>query len=472
MQEILTSLSNTERKILPEVEKPYSELWQKYSDELLRGYKWLEDKGLITLTKEEKEELILTKQGEEYKKKGLPEEILVKELSTGTKKKSKLLKILTDQEINACIGILKRLGALNVSKEDELVFSLTKKVEINGWKDEKELVKRGILETKKTTNYIAKLTSKGKQVLELLSKDKTEYVEKVDSELLKRKDLTNIKFRSYDLNIKAPINERGKKHFVTEAIEYIKSIWLELGFEEMTGNHVQSSFWNLDALFVPQDHPAREMQDTFYLDFKSDLPKEAEQIKKAHEGKIIGKGWGYKYSNEIASQTLLRTHNTVLTAIALSKLKKEDLPKKYFSVGKVYRNEALDWKHLFEFQQVEGFVVDENATLLSLKNYLKEFFIKMGYSDVRIRPAYFPYTEPSAEIDVFHPIKKEWVEIGGAGILRPEVTETLLGFKAKTLAFGLGMERIISSYYNITDIREIYENDLYKLKNKKIFIKR
>lgn len=472
MQEILISLSNTERKILPEVEKPYGELWSKYSDELLRAYKWLEDKGLITLVKEEKEDLILTKQGEEYKKKGLPEEVLIKELEKTKKKKSELLKVLSEQEISACIGILKKLGVLNIIKEDELVFELTKKTKLDSWSDEKELIKRGILETKKNTNYTAKHTDKGKKILELLKKDKREYVEKIDSELMKRKNLENIKFRAYDLDIKAPILERGKKHFVTEAIEYIKSIWLELGFEEMTGSHVQSSFWNLDALFVPQDHPAREMQDTFYLDFESKLPKELENVKKAHEGSIIGKGWGYKYSKDIASQTLLRTHNTVLTAIALSKLKKEDLPKKYFSVGKVYRNEALDWKHLFEFQQVEGFVVDENATLLSLKNYLKEFFIKMGYSDVRIRPAYFPYTEPSAEIDVYHPVKKEWVEIGGAGILRPEVTETLLGFKARTLAWGLGMERIISNYYNITDIREIYENDIYKLKNKKIFIKR
>ena len=470
--EILRSLSNTERKILPEIEKPYTELWKKYGDELYRAYTWLEEKKLVVVKKEEKETLELTELGQKYKRTGLPEEKLIKILSQEKKTKTELLKELDNQEINACIGILKRKNALNITKEKDLVFELTKKIEEDFWKDDKELLKRGIYEKKKIVSYTAKLTEKGRKTTSELKKDKTQYVEKITSELLKKQSFSDIKFREYDTNIKAPVISGGRKHFVTEAIEYIKSIWLELGFEEMKGSHVQSSFWNLDALFVPQDHPAREMQDTFYIDHESKLPKEVEQIKKVHEGKIISKGWGYKYSKDIASTTLLRTHNTVLTAMALSKLKKEDLPKKYFSVGKVYRNEALDWKHLFEFQQVEGFVVDENASLLSLKNYLKEFFLKMGYSDVRIRPGYFPYTEPSAEIDVYVPHKKEWVEIGGAGILRPEVTETLLGFKATTLAWGLGMERIISAYYNIKDIREIYENDIMKIRNKKMFIKR
>lgn len=474
MQDILKYLSLTERKILPEVEKPYSQLLIKYSDELLRGYKWLEDKKIITLTKTETNTEHLTKKGEEYQKKGLPEEKLLKLLKKGPQKKSDILKELEEQELNACIGLFKRKNALNITKkQEELIFELTKEIKFNSWEEKQELIKRGIIELKKNTNYEAKLTQQGKKVLELLKKDKTTYLEKITPELLKTKNYKNITFREYDLNIKAPIINRGRKHFVTEAVEYIKNIWLELGFEEMTGNHVQSSFWNLDALFVPQDHPAREMQDTFYINHKSKIEKKhLENIKKVHEGKTIGKGWGYEFKEEIAQKTLLRTHNTVLTAIALSKLTEKDLPKKYFSVGKVYRNEALDWKHLFEFQQVEGFVIDQNASLLSLKNYLKEFFTKMGYEDVRIRPAYFPYTEPSAEIDVFHPQKKEWIEIGGAGILRPEVTESLLGFKAKTLAFGLGMERIISNYYQITDIREIYENDINKIKNKKIFIKR
>ncbi len=109
--------------------------------------------------------------------------------------------------------------------------------------------------------------------------------------------------------------------------------------------------------------------------------------------------------------------------------------------------------------------------MFTLKGYLKEFFSKMGFTDVRIRPAHFPYTEPSAEVEAYNPIKKQWVEMGGCGIFRPEVTKTLLGFECPVMAWGLGMERIISRYYEINDLREIYKNDLDQLKNTKTFLK-
>ena len=152
-------------------------------------------------------------------------------------------------------------------------------------------------------------------------------------------------------------------------------------------------------------------------------------------------------------------------------LKKENLPKKYFSISRVFRNEAVDWKHLFEFSQVEGIVVDPNATFRDLIGYLKVFFKKMGYLDVRIKPSYFPYTEPSAEVEVLHPVKKEWIELGGAGIFRPEVTKTLMGFECPILAWGLGMERIITEYYKIQDLRNMYDNDINDLKSKKWWLK-
>ena len=171
------------------------------------------------------------------------------------------------------------------------------------------------------------------------------------------------------------------------------------------------------------------------------------------------------------SQNVLRTHTTVLSARELSKLKKEDLPAKFFSVGKCFRNESLDWSHLFELVQVEGIVVDENVNFSNLLAYLKEFFGKMGFEQIRVRPAYFPYTEPSVEVDVFHPIKKKWIELGGAGIFRPEVVKPLMGFDCPVLAWGLGLERTVSDYYNISDIREIYKNDLKQTRNMKAWLK-
>ncbi|MBI2662082.1 phenylalanine--tRNA ligase subunit alpha [Candidatus Woesearchaeota archaeon] len=236
---------------------------------------------------------------------------------------------------------------------------------------------------------------------------------------------------------------------------------------------MQSAFWDLDALFVPQDHPAREMQDTFYLEGKAKLPTLWEKIKETHEngGDTKSTGWKYKFSKEEAEKVLLRTHMTVLSARKLAQLKKEDLPVKLFAVNRVFRNEALDWKHLFEFYQVEGIVVDPRANLQHLKGYLREFYLKMGYTDVKMTPSHFPYTEPSLEVSVFHPVKKEWVELGGAGIFRPEVVVPLLGFDCPVLAWGQGMGRIIGEYWKLQDIRDLYKNDLKQLREIKMWMK-
>ena len=242
----------------------------------------------------------------------------------------------------------------------------------------------------------------------------------------------------------------------------------------MEGNLIQSAFWDLDVLFVPQDHPARTEQDTFYVKdpSKAKLPSELKnKIKEVHEnGADTGsKGWGGKWSEDEASLNMMRTHTTVLSARTIASLKKEDLPAKFFSVNKVYRNEALTWKHLFEFHQVEGIVIDPNATLKHLKGYLREFYNKLGFEKVRMRPAHFPYTEPSLEVDVFHPEKKEWIELGGAGIFRPELVKPLLGFECPVLVWGQGLERGIMSFYKFKDIRQLYNNDLKEIKEVKIW---
>jgi phenylalanyl-tRNA synthetase alpha chain len=147
------------------------------------------------------------------------------------------------------------------------------------------------------------------------------------------------------------------------------------------------------------------------------------------------------------------------------------LPAKFFSVGKVFRNEKLDWKHLFEFYQTDGIVVDEDANFKHLLGYLKRFLNKLGHSKIRFRPAYFPYTEPSIEVDIYNRTKGEWVELLGAGIFRPEVVVPLLGRDVPVLAWGPGFGRLIMDYYGLTDIRQKYTNDLDMMKKLPIWIK-
>ncbi len=144
---------------------------------------------------------------------------------------------------------------------------------------------------------------------------------------------------------------------------------------------------------------------------------------------------------------------------------------KFFAIGRCFRNETLDWSHGFEFNQTEGIVIDKDANFRHLLGYLKKFYEKMGFEKIRFAPAYFPYTEPSVEMAVYVPEKKVWLELGGAGILRPEVVVPLLGEWVPVLAWGPGVDRMLMEYYKIKDLRDMYSNDIDKLRRIKFWMK-
>ena len=222
----------------------------------------------------------------------------------------------------------------------------------------------------------------------------------------------------------------------------------------------------MDVLFTAQDHPARELHDTFYLSNpdKIDLSDDSELvdvIKQVHENgwKTGSRGWGYRWSLEEAQKTLLRTHTTVNTIRRISQ--NPELPFKLFSIGRVFRNEAMDSTHLPEFMQIEGIVCEEGANFDMLCALLKEFYSRMGIPRIRIRPSYYPYTEPSADVEIF--FNEQWMELGGSGIFRPEVTEPL-GVHEPVLAWGFGLERLAMPVWGLKDIRDIYISDIDWLK--------
>ncbi len=503
IKRLIDTLSSLERKVIPFLEKSANfenlvENSKLQEVEVLRALQFLENKEIVKVEIKENKIITLTDKAKVYKE--LPERIVLNNLSDKetTLEELKNKTKLNDAEINVSIGLLKRNSLIDVIKDKTLKIKLIKNAEKSNEEhlfskllnknleyeklDQKEkqafesLRSRGLvnLNTEKQRSII--VTDLGKQ----LSKEKidTNIIESLTQEVIRNKEWKKKKLRSYDIQAQVPTMIRGKRHFVDQSIEYIRRIWLDMGFKEMTGPIVETSFWDLDALFVPQDHPAREMQDTFYVSdggalAKGDLPKDFSiRIQKVHEngGNTGSKGWGGKWNPEIAKELLLRTHTTNLSARKLSTLKKEDLPAKFFSIGKVYRNEALDWKHLFEFSQIDGIVVDPNANFRNLLGYLKQFFKKMGYEKARFRPSYYPYTEPSVGIEVFHPVHKKWIELGGAGIFRPEVTKPLLGFECPVLAWGPGFDRIILEFFKINDVRELFKNDIKQLRDTKEFL--
>ncbi len=501
MQKLIESLSPNEIKILPYLEENISEICKKSNldkTSVLRSLEYLQNKNIVKISFKKKKIIEIGINGALYKKKALPERRLLNLLD-----EKKILKLqeaqkqssLSNDEFKASIGALKKKAFIEL-KNQRIIFNANKE-EISKKMPEESLIeslpiehdelsseqlyafkslqnRKDILQINEKKLINIEVTDLGKKLIN--SKIKTQnLIEQITPEILKKDSLWKTKkFRRYDLTSPVPSINGGKRHFVNQAIDYGRKIWTDMGFKEMSGELTQSSFWNFDVLFTAQDHPVREMQDTFFIDKKLELPdkKLVEAVKKSHEQGVEGsKGWNYSWGEEEAKKSVLRTHTTCLSAQTLAKLKKENLPAKFFAIGKCFRNETIDWSHGFEFNQTEGIVVDKNANFRHLLGYLKQFFGKMGFKKVRFRPAYFPYTEPSMEIDVWHPEKKVWLELGGAGIFRPEVTIPLLGEHIPVLAWGPGFDRTLMDYYEIKDLRKLYKNDLTKLRKMKFWMK-
>jgi phenylalanyl-tRNA synthetase alpha chain len=275
-----------------------------------------------------------------------------------------------------------------------------------------------------------------------------------------------IKLRPYDIKLAAKDVYPAKIHPLRKIIEQTRRAFLEMGFSEVVSPMVESAFWNFDALFQPQDHPARDMQDTFYMRDPHETPlpdaKIVEPVRRTHEDgwETGSEGWGYTWSPDVSKQVVLRTHTTAATIRALAA--NPNPPGKFFCVGWTYRNETISFKHLPVFHQVDGIIIDEEANLASLMGTLQEFYSKMGFGRVKFKPAFYPYTEPSVDVVVYMESRGKWIEMGGAGIFRPEVTLPL-GCKFPVLAWGLGIERLAMIRFGVSDIRELYGTSLNEL---------
>ena len=292
-------------------------------------------------------------------------------------------------------------------------------------------------------------------------------VNALTNQMLLSGEWRNVDIRPYDVTLDAEAIHPGKVHPLVRIFQQTRQVFLELGFSETVSPYVESSFWDFDALFQPQDHPARDMQDTFYVARPATcrLPDEAivSAVGRTHaDGGDTGSGgWRYEWDRELTKRPVLRTHTTASTIRALASNPKA--PRKVFCVGPVFRRETVDYKHLPVFHQVDGIIMDEHGSFASLLGTLKAFYQKMGFSRFQFRPAFFPYTEPSVEIFVWSEKKSDWVEMGGAGLFRPEVTRPL-GCTSPVLAWGLGLERLAMFRYQLSSIGELYRARLQWLK--------
>jgi len=387
-------------------------------DQIRRGVEWLRQKKLADVGETIKISSSLGKNGLDALKNGLPERRLVNLVKDGPKTFDEIRSSLQGPDFNVAIANAKKNDWISIEKMETGSKISLKQEPVQ---TPEELIISTIGEKTISSNPLSMFPAL-KPLMErpdfiIQHEEKTKAVSL--SEPGKKIDLEKLDSGAIDVEADVPHVHAARIHPLKDTINEIRETFVHLGFSEILGNLSQSSFWNFDALFTPQDHPARELQDTFYL---KDLnakqlatPAQIKNVSNAHK-----KGWRYYWDIQEARKMVLRTHTTCVTIKHLADKKPDEA--RIFSLGRVFRNEKLSFKHLAEFNQVEGVVVGKHITLRDLMGIQKEFYRKIGLTKVKFWPTFFPYTEPSLQSMVYNEKLGKWIELFGMGIFRPEVT--------------------------------------------------
>lgn len=462
--------------------------------EVMNAGSWLQSKGAVVISEVARK--VYSLKGREALQRGLPERRAIKLLAErgGEGEMKDLAAALSKEEVSIALGWLRKKDLATISKEggrtvlrltdngraaldrptaDEVLLEQLAEGELSEEALDKDTIaalrsRQDLVVERLAVSRTMELTDLGRELVSMGLEVKDE-VAQLTPELLQTGKWKDVSFRRYDVRTFAPALYPGKKHPLTRIADEVRKIFVDMGFTEIDEEYVQPAFWNMDALFTPQDHPARELQDTFYLKSPCTLPLEDEEIIERvcamHEtgGETGSLGWRYKWCREESERALLRTHTTVNTIRHL--WRNPEPPVKVFSLSKVFRKEAIDATHLPEFTQIEGIIMEEGASFDMLCGVIKEFYKRMGFQNIRFRPGYFPYVEPGLEIEV--EFKGNWLELGGAGVFRPEVTAPF-GVKHPVLAWGMGFERLAMLRWNLKDLRDLYISDVDMLRTSPI----
>jgi phenylalanyl-tRNA synthetase alpha chain len=441
------------------------------------------DKYVVVTANLKQEELVLTDEGKSYRKHGSPEAQVYHLVKSSP---------LTQEQILSQLGGIGKIGFAQAMKNKWISINKETKVLSPAVEEIQDKVQQALLlipteEENKDLQGVkpAELAEENKDLDQLIKRKLVENVKRgycsltkgpsfrlerekfeadITYETLKSGAWKTASFKDYNFKSLGKDTNGGHLHPLLKVRAQLRRILLDMGFEEMpTNNFVESSFWNFDSLFQPQSHPARDAHDTFFIKdpaYSSNPDKEyVERVKKMHEaGNKESIGWLYKWSLEESEKNILRTHTTAVSSRMLYRLAKDGFrPKKYFSIDRVFRNENLDATHLAEFHQIEGLIADIGLGLGDLMGIIQEFFRRMGITNIKFKPAYNPYTEPSLEIFGYHPLLKKWTEIGNSGVFRPEMLEPMgLPDNVSVIAWGLSLERPTMIQYGIDNIRNLF----------------
>jgi len=503
IKKLIDTLHPLERKVMPVLAKTldFNEILkqtQLKEVEIMRALQWLENKQVVKLKDKLKEIIELGKNGKSYLEQGFPEKRFLEQIKDVPKDQETIQANanLSKQEFGVSMGILKKNSAILIDKKDKkLIFKITPMGKQFLEKTEEENL------LKKLPAELKSLDEKNKKVYDNLKKRKdiiilrlqkikiielTDFgkkaakekitdekiLDRLTPELLKIGAWKGKKFRRYDVEINVPEIYGGRKQHYQRFLDWVREKFFSLGFKEMDGPIVECDFYDMDALYMPQFHSARDIHDAYYIKEPKYCKLDESLIKKvkaAHENgyETGSKGWGYKFDIQKTKMNLLRTHDTAISARTLSS-KDLKIPGKYFQISRCFRPDVIDASHNVDFNQVGGFVIGENLNLKHLFGLLAMFAKEFaGTTEYKIVPGYFPFTEPSAELMAKHP-DLGWIELAGSGIFRPEMVKPLVGKAVPVIAWGVGIDRIAMFKLGIKDIRQLFSHDLNFLRNAKV----
>ena len=469
-----------------------------------QAFSWLSGKGLLELVRKEQHIYFeLTDLGRSYAEKGTPEQRIVAFLTeSGAHTLPEIAKALQleNKDVGSAFGQLSKDGVAAMNSEKKasvtgapfpervtITASLLKKAVQTGILDKTTLSdtesaviqslakKRGAadapfrLTERETAVY--RLSAKAADVAAALRQAGVTGNElgAVTSQMLISGSWKQGTFRGYNISVPPARIIPGRTNPYVSFLESVKDKLCSLGCEEFDGPLVETEFWNSDALFMPQFHAARDIHDAYYVK----NPTHAKWIDEpflsnvaaAHEngGNTGSRGWNYSFDRDFTRRLILRSQGTVLSAHQLATAK---IPGKYFGIARCFRYDKVDATHLSDFYQTEGIVLGEEVNLKTLLGFLEMFAVEIaGATDVKYVPGYFPFTEPSIEVHIKHPVLG-WFELGGSGIFRPEVTKAM-GVNVPVLAWGIGIDRMALMALGLNDLRELFSYDIEQVRLRK-----
>ena len=472
---------------LPIEEGRFAELLRLGPDAVRGSLQRLRSKHLVAVEEEHLTERRPTPRGEAALANGLPERRFLDALGRRggvLSPDAAAAEGLSEEERSAAIGILRRRRYL----EDGLPFRLRSEApppdallpeelvlkQVANGEEEIDLPifevleRRGLVRTDRRSVKRWAPTEEGRRLP--LAPEGEELLGSLTPELLRSGGWKRRAFRPYDVRAPVPFVTGTRPNPYTAWLEEVEEILVGLGFEQAEGPLLETEFWNNDVLFMPQDHPARSVHDALSVEGVTGRPPPEgllARVAAVHEGRPlpgeegpIGPGWGVRYDPSIAARPVLRSQTTAVSARFLAG--RPTPPFRVYSVDRNFRREEVDARHHIEFTQCEGIIGEAGIDLRHLVGMFRAFAEAIGIRELKIRPSYFPFTEPSIEGYVRHP-RHGWMEVLPGGVLRPEVLRPL-GIDVPVIAWGIGIGRLALVALGKNDLRELFADDLPQLR--------